>query len=399
MITTLLRKVSRRVWRTLNPPRLPPAALEEQRRDRLGLGQQDIDPERALDEAVAWLGRAQDHSLVVDGGVAHHYSLINGWSTSYPETTGYIVPTMLDYARFRGGPQAQDARWRARRMLDWLVAIQFPEGGFQGGLVDATPRVPVTFNTGQILLGLAAGVQEFGDPYREPMSRAADWLVATQDSDGCWRKFPTPFADPGEKAYETHVSWGLFEAARVGSPRYAEAGIANVRWALRQQRDNGWFEQCSLGLSDEPITHTLGYVLRGILEAYRYSKEPSLLAAARKTADALVQALRPNGYLPGAFHADWSPAASWVCLTGTVQLASCWLLLFHETGEVRYRDAGLAANAYVRRTLNLDGPPEVRGGVKGSLPVDGSYGPYRYLNWACKFFVDAHLLELALRRG
>jgi hypothetical protein len=51
----------------------------------------------------------------------------------------------------------------------------------------------------------------------------------------------------------------------------------------------------------------------------------------------------------------------------------------------------------VRRTLKLDGTPQTRGGVKGSFPVDGRYGTYEYLNWACKFFIDSHLLELALR--
>src|SRR5205807_2230505 len=158
---------------------------------------------------------AQDNSRTRDGGVARDYSLLGGWNSSYPETTGYLVPTLLAYARFKGGPQADEARGRARRMLDWLVSIQFPEGGFQGGLVDETPRVPVTFNTGQILLGLAAGVEEFGDAYRGPMCRAADWLADTLDPDGCWRKHPTPFAQPGEKAYETHVAWGLLEAARL----------------------------------------------------------------------------------------------------------------------------------------------------------------------------------------
>ena len=78
-------------------------------------------------------------------------------------------------------------------MLDWLVSIQFPAGGFQAGRIEAQPRVPVTFNTGQILLGLAAGFAEFGDNYRDAMCRAADWLVSTQDADGCWRKFPSPF--------------------------------------------------------------------------------------------------------------------------------------------------------------------------------------------------------------
>src|SRR5205807_3734044 len=140
-----------------------------------------------------------------DGGVARDFSLVTGWSTSYPETTGYIVPTMLAFAKIR---EDENVRQRARRRLDWLVSIQLPCGGFQGGTINSDPVVPVSFNTGQVLLGLAAGVREFGDEkYHKAMCRAADWLVETQDPDGCWRKYPSPFAGPGDKAYDTHAAW------------------------------------------------------------------------------------------------------------------------------------------------------------------------------------------------
>ncbi|MCC6417034.1 MAG: hypothetical protein IT429_02160 [Gemmataceae bacterium] len=393
MIRALLRPI-----RKLFRPRPPAAARPAARRAARGLPEFDPGPERCLDEAVAWLGRAQDCSRTRDGGAARDYSLVNGWNASYPETTGYIVPTLLSYARWRRGARGDEARARARRMLDWLVRIQFPEGGFQGGVVDALPRVPVTFNTGQILLGLAAGVAEFGTAYRDPLRRAADWLVRTQDPDGCWRRYPTPFAERGEKTYETHVAWGLLEAARVDSPAYADAALANSRWALTKQRPNGWFADCCLDDNARPLTHTLGYVLRGVVEAYRFSENPEFLRAARATADGLLGALRPDGFLPGRLDERWRAAARWVCLTGSVQVAHCWLTLYRSTGNVRYRDAACAANRYVRRTVRVEGSPETRGAVKGSFPVDGAYGTYEYLNWACKFFIDAQLLELEVRQ-
>ena len=43
--------------------------------------------------------------------------------------------------------------------------------------------------------------------------------------------------------------------------------------------------------------------------------------------------------------------------------------------------------------MNLDGPPEIRGGIKGSFPIDGQYGQYEYLNWAAKFFADALMID------
>ena len=373
---------------------LPRAAKQERDRDRVGLPQTDPGCDAVIHAGIEWLGRAQDCSASADGGVARSYSLIDGWASSDPETTGYIVPTMLRYAELFNVPEARE---RAIRMLDWLVDIQLPDGGFQGGKIDSKPVVPVTFNTGQILLGLAAGAAEVDDRYLEPMHRAATWLVSSQDDDGCWRKYPTPFAAPGLKAYETHVAWGLLEAARVAPGHgYGEAGLANVRWALQQQRPNGWFAHCCLSHPDRPLTHTIGYVLRGVLEAWRYANDPLYLDAARRTADGLLAALEPDGRLPGCLAEDWSPAATWVCLTGSVQNAHCWMLLYRATGEQRYLDAARRANAYVRRTIRHDGPPETRGAVKGSFPVDGNYGSYEYLNWAVKFAVDANMLEQSL---
>ena len=247
-------------------------------------------------------------------------------------------------------------------MLDWLVSIQMPCGGFQGSTVDRSDAVPVTFNTGQILLGLAAGVTYFGREYREAMIAAADWLVQTQDPDGCWRKHPTPFAAPGEKAYETHAAWGLLEAARVeNSYGYGEAALRNVYWALTHQNDVGWFANCCLTDTSNPLTHTVGYVLRGLIEAYRFNGDPKILQGAIKTAEGILRAFRANGFLPGRLDSRWRGTVEWSCLTGTEQIAICWLLLYRETGDERFRNAAVIANRYVRRTMNVDGQLETRG--------------------------------------
>jgi hypothetical protein len=375
---------------------LPRAALEERKRDASGLAATDPTSERILPALMAWMCRAQDMSKYADGGVARDFSLVRGWASSYPETTGYIVPTFLDYARRTGN---DEIRQRALRMANWLVSIQLDSGAFQGGKIDSTPIVPVTFNTGQILLGLAAAQAETGH-YLEPMCRAADWLVHTQDADGCWRKNQSPFAAYGDKEYETHVAWGLFEAARLEPNRaYGEAGLANVRWALGSMASNGWFKRCCLDDPAHPLTHTLGYALRGVIEAYRFGGDAAFLEAATLTAQGLMGAMRDDGFLPGRLGANWSAAADWACLTGTAQVAHCWLTLHELTGRRDFLRAGSVACSYVRRTVRLDGPLDTRGGVKGSFPVGGDYGRYEYLNWAAKFLADALLLELDLRAG
>lgn len=375
---------------------LPREVRDLSRRDRNEPGR-DPGLERSVEAATEWLCRAQTCSKTADGGVARHYSLIDGWGASYPETTGYIVPTLFSAAERTANEEYLGC---ARKMLDWLLRIQMPCGGFQGGTVLDRPVVPVTFNTGQVLMGLADGSKRFGEPYHSATIRAADWLVGCQDADGAWRRNESPFALAGDKTYHTHTAWGLLEAASATrSEKFAEAGMRNIRWALGKLQDNGWFEDCCLTDPTQPLTHTLGYALRGIIEGYRFSQDERLLDAAIRSANGFLSAQRADGAIPGRLDRKLKGTVPWVCLTGNVQIAHCWLQLSQLTGERLYRDAAGAANQYVRRTIDVEGSPETTGAVRGSYPISGGYGTYQYLNWAAKFFVDANVLEKELREG
>ncbi len=208
-------------------------------------------------------------------------------------------------------------------------------------------------------------------------------------------RHPSPRS--GEKTYETHAAWGLFEAARVESRRgYAEAAMRNLHWALSHQNSGGWFANCCLTDPLNPLTHTIGYVLRGLIAGYEFSGDEEVLQEACQTAEGILGALRPDGFLPGRLDSQWRGVVPWSCLTGTVQIAACWLLLYRATGDLRFRKAGLAANRYVRSTVRIDGPMQTRGAVKGSFPVSGEYAKFQYPNWACKFFIDSNSLEKAI---
>jgi hypothetical protein len=372
--------------------KFPPASAKELLlRDEQAGANSDCGPDRAVELTLNWLCRAQDMSPGRDGGVSGFYKLGSGWAASYPETTGYIICSFIDQGLKRGRDDLLD---RARRMLDWLVEIQFPEGGFQGGLIDAARPVPVTFNTGQILLGLARGTEVFGDCYHDAMARTANWLVETQDADGCWRSAPTPLAAPGEKAYETHVSWGLFEAARVaGRQSWGAAGLRQVRWAVRKMQPNGWMADCCM-TDSPPLTHTLGYALKGIIEAYRFSNDRFFLDAAVRLADGFAGCIGQDGYLAGRLRRDWSPAVDWACVTGSSQIAWSLMFLGQNTAHNQYQALARKLNQFVRRTMLVAGDADVVGGVRGSFPLNGEYFPFAFPNWAAKFTLDANQFEL-----
>ncbi len=376
---------------------LPRAARARRRRDQV-LPELDMGPQQAIDAVVDWLAQAQRHARPQDGGFARDWSYTHGWAPSYPETSGYIVPTLLEPEIRRRRADAEDIALRAAR---WLVKIQLDSGGFRGGVVTGKATAPVTFNTGQILMGLCAAQRELPESLAEefaiPVRKAADWLVSVQDDDGAWRKSLTSFAMAGPKAYETHTAWGLLEAARVtGEERYANAALRQVDWALSLQQHNGWFDRCCLSDRDNPLTHTLAYTVRGVLEAWRYSGDARYLTAALRTAEVMAACMDANGLLAGRFARDWSRAVPWSCLTGTSQMAICWGILAEATGDPKLADAMRRANRFVRRTVAQTGSAGEVGGVAGSFPIDGAYGRWQFLNWAAKFTVDAQLQELGL---
>jgi uncharacterized protein YyaL (SSP411 family) len=369
--------------------------------DALGLAGRVRDAREHLDAAMGWLCRAHDAG---GGGVARSYSLrwqrahrCRGWLAAYPETTGYIIPTFLDYARLTG---QEEYRRRAIRMAQWEAEIQMESGAVQGGVIGfrATPAV---FNTGQVLFGWVRAFEETGDElFRKAAIRGADFLVDAQDDDGAWRRFGSRYARKGVNVYDARTAWGLLDAYRVTEEqRHREAAVRNLDFALSRQRDNGWFADCCLDDDARPLLHTLAYAMEGLLEAGRALAAPRYIEAARRAADALRARQRPDGSLAGRFDARWEPAARWSCLTGNAQTAVVWLRLHEHTGEGGYLDAADRILRYLKATQDLDAAdPGIRGGIKGSQPIWGDYGPWEYLNWAAKFFADALMLEQRLVR-
>jgi len=346
--------------------------------------------DRVLEAGVDWLLAAQRGSASADGGMARNYAIGRGWSKSYPETTGYIVQTLLEPEVLELRPHAREAAGRA---LDWLLTIQAPAGGWPGSVAGASTE-PVTFNTGQILLGFADGVRKLGRDDRQAVLRGGDWLVEMLDPDGGWRRGHSRYAMPGPSVYELHTAWGLAEAAdALSHPPFLEAAVRNADWSLTMQQPNGWFDRCDLTDESRPLTHTLAYAVRGLIEVWRHAGTERHLEAALLAAGARARGAQPNGYLPGRRTSWWEAAVNWSCLTGTSQMAICWAILYKETGDEDLLAAMRRGNAFVRKTVRLDADDTIRGGVPGAYPVTGDYGRLELLNWAVKFTVDAQLAE------
>ncbi|USZ67398.1 terpene cyclase/mutase family protein [Halorussus salilacus] len=339
-----------------------------------------------LQSAIQWLYRTQD---VTDcAGSAAGYNLVLGWSGPYPETSGYIVPTLYDYAEATG---ATEARERARRMASWLVTLQLDSGGFPAGVDPGPDPEPSVFNTGQILLGLVRAYRETGDEtYREAARRASEWLVSVQHEDGYWDRFD--YRDEIH-VYCSRVAWSLLEVYEItGVSEFRDAAVNHLSWVVSQQRSNGWFEYCGFSPGETPFLHTIAYTIRGLLEGGALLDDGTFIDAARTAAEKLRTIQRQRGPLTGAYDSNWS-GASYYCLTGNAQMSVVWFRLSNLCGDEAYGDAATEALRFLKAKQRLTGPEQVRGAIRGSHPVWGPYMRLRYPNWATKFFADAVLAQ------
>jgi uncharacterized protein YyaL (SSP411 family) len=363
-----------------------------------------VSTEDHLKAAVQWICNAQD--AFNDGGVARSYTMIHhpfferaGWIPSYPETTGYIIPTLFDYAKQTG---RQDLYDRAVRMADWECRVQMKNGAVQGGTVNSgQPPTPAIFNTGQVIFGWVRAFQETGhSTYLKAAERAGRFLVQQQDTDGAWRKSLSNYAS-GQMSfysYNTRTAWALLELSlATGDQEFKERAVRNIEFALAQQIENGWFRSNCLTDPSQPLLHTISYCIRGIMETGVLLKREDYISRARKAADAVLACKRPDGSLAGRFNERWEPTVSWRCLTGEAQIAGIWGRLYGITGEKKYLEGMKETNGALKRVQLLHVKhPGLFGGITGSYPIHGLYGRFEVLNWAVKFFIDSLMLERSL---
>ena len=345
-----------------------------------------------LEAAINWLKYAQD--INQGGGIAAGYSFEGGWLPSYPETTGYIIPTFLDYYHFVNKEEYLE---RAVRMADWLLSIQLQNGAFQGGFVNNSPK-PIVFNTGQVLQGLIRTYKETErKKYLEAAVKAANWLVRVQDEDGIWKRFTY---NEIPHVYHTRVAWPLLELYElIANEAYCRAVAKNIEWALSNQQENGWFENNALDRKSDAFLHTIAYAIEGLLECAILMQNKAWLEAAIKPAEVLLRRLKVKSTLSGIYNNKWKSTVQYRSLTGEAQMSVVWLKLFQITKDGRYLNVALKMNDSLEKLQNTySNNPGINGGIKEPHPIWGGYASFMYPNWAVKFFSDALLLKEKIKR-
>lgn len=338
--------------------------------------------ERRQRAALDWICK----SIAATGGhgSAHSYALHSGWAKAYPETTGYLIETLLDHDHL--SDETRNFHALAHGCANWLETLQQPTGAYPGLLVGHTQ--PSVFNTGQILFGLLRCGREAS------ATRAAHWLLAVQDEDGGWRQAAY---HPGfEPTYYTRVLWPLlcFEEQYPGRlPGLREGVLRGLQRYAARFLPNSALSDWGFRPGAAAFTHTIAYALEGFWMCGKLLGNADIL---QKTADStrkIINLRRENGKTAGAYTTDWRGDYRFLCATGNAQLSILCHRIWVDTQEPLFAEAAadFLEEMLPAQYLGFFGP--IHGAVAGSSPVWGAYTPLRYPNWAAKFFLDAVAMQ------
>jgi len=341
--------------------------------------------DKNLDAAISWLLKAQD--VTQDGGVSKYYTIGKGWcKESYQEVSGYIIPTLLDLYEFT---KKKEYFNRAKKIADWLVEIQ-----------DISGKWEYVFDTGQVLLGLTDIYNKTREKkYLDSIIKASDWLVNVQERNGNWAKGEFALGIKNKilrifgkfgNSHNTRTAWALLKSWQITkNPRYKNAAIKNLNWAVENQLKNGYYRYSHTYL------HYLVYTASGLLESGIILKNENYINSAKLFADNLLLRLKRNFIPQGNYNEKWNRTKQpHSALTSDAQFAILLYQLFKITKNKTYKQAADSLINFVRNTQNLSSNnPGIYGGIAGSSPSNGAYCPNMMLSWAAKFYIDALLIQ------
>jgi malonyl-CoA O-methyltransferase len=278
--------------------------------------------------------------MVPDQGIIVHTKT----PVPYPEVTGYFIPTLYNW----------DETELARTCTRWLLSIQLPDGAFP-----APDGVPYTFDTGQIMRGLCAALNDMND-IEAPLRSACNWVVAQIDAEG---RLTTPSTEMwtgiANDLIHTYVLPPLAQAGKLlGVKEYEDA--ANFVLSYYKKQDEL--------VPFNRLSHFHAYAMEALCEL------GELEMASRGMAD-VERCQRHDGSIPAY------PDVEWVCSTGMAQYAIVWYTL----GKKQQADLAMR---YLEKIQNKSG------GFYGSYGKGAKYIAGAEISWAVKYFLDAHLLKM-----
>lgn len=342
--------------------------------------------EKALKNNMDWIVKSfkvNDHK-----GSSGTRSIRGTWGAVYPETTGYLVPTLLAYANYFNDSKV---RKLALKQYSYFKSIQNKDGSFRQA---EDNKEPIVFDTAQIILGLLAIVaeQEKPEPLLKMIRSAVDWLGLQLNDEGEFTSYN--YVKNYNPAYYARVAWPMASAELI---KYSKPRTKTKKLISRitdLQLENRSFDKMGFQKNQSAFTHNMAYTFRGLWECAEILNDRKLKKKVRHSMNALNEQILNKGKVAGTYSAKWKADYSFICSTGNAQLALMNLILYERSGHKRNLET---VELLLKPLLKSQRNHLVNAGaVPSSIPIRGKYQRMKYTNWTQKFYCDALLKLLQL---
>ena len=321
-------------------------------------------------------------------GSSGYRNILGRWSAPYPETTGYLLPTLI--AADPHLPE-QDLISLACKQVKFFDSLKHEQGGYAR---DVNGAEPVVFDTAQILLGLMAVTPYLKktDKILADISDIAQWLRDRIDEKGQF--ISHNWMKGHQAAYYSRIAWPLAYAEKIEG-KVSEQTQSLIYRIINSRTESTSYPDAGFSPDEPALTHTLAYTLRGLWEYALVVSDKKLKRSVRKSLLILAEKIQNDQKVAGRYSTEWAGDYSFSCAAGSAQLALLYLLIYEDSGHEKFlTPVPLLLTPLIRaqrRGLSLN-----RGAVSSSLPIWGPYQRWRYTNWTQKFFSDVLIKVLEL---
>lgn len=328
---------------------------------------------------LGWLMRSID--ATGGQGSSHIFSRWRypptGWHLGYPETTGYIIETLLDYET--DFPQLPLSEY-AMKSADWLLTQQLDNGAFPALL--AGSYKPSLFNSGMIVFGLLHVENVAPDLNRKSaLDKLRSWL----------HSIPEDQIISVESSYFSRALWAYFLLAIDHADFALQDKIKSLAQTIYKRKNkHSAIDHWGFDRKHTAYTHTIAYTLRGFLELGILLNEMNYVALVTDAMDKLRLDRKKRHRLAGSYDGSWQGDYSYRCVTGHAQLSIISFRLFQWTDDSKWLDFGRCLFEDIISDQKLKPiDSQLHGAVPGSKPIWGTYMRGKYPNWSVKFYLDA----------
>lgn len=338
--------------------------------------------EASLKSNLNWIVRSFEATGLQ--GSSKSSTIYGQWGTAYPETTGYLIPTLIAAHDYH--PEVKKI---ALSQLDFLKSIQNENGSFK---ISTSDDKPIVFDTAQIIFGLIAlaGQGDNSGPTLSMLKSVVRWLQSQLDYKGHF--IDHNYVSGFQPSYYARIAWALAAGECIIQSKVSTSckqlinRILDNRTKYLSYKDSGFYKD------QIPTTHTLAYTLRGLWECAEIMNSKSIKKSTAHTLDKLSQVIISNGKVAATYTEKWEGDYTYICSTGNAQLAILYLLVYKSTGLTRFLDPiSLLTRPLLdsQRHLSLN-----KGAIPSSIPIWGPYQKMTFTNWTQKFYTDFLLLLL-----